>query len=88
MIKSISENFNKENSTKIKITSYFINTFIKINKIIYRKLYGEAKSAMITDFDEFIENYKLVLKEYDICDIFNFDETYLYIKNLGTRSYV
>ncbi len=56
MIKSIAEKFNKGNSTKIKIITYFINTFIKRNKIIYGKLHLEAKSAMISDFDESIEN--------------------------------
>jgi hypothetical protein len=75
-------------SCKIKITPYFIRCFKKRHNVAFKNLCGEAKSAVTDNILDFFEEYEVVKKDYCDEDVFNLDETGLYIKNFGKRSYV
>ncbi|KAG0421500.1 Tigger transposable element-derived protein 6, partial [Dictyocoela muelleri] len=79
---------NIENNFRIKITDYFIREFIKRNGLKYLNLHGESKSADLSNISEFLENYNSKLKTYKQEDIFNLDETALFIKNISRKTYV
>lgn len=76
------------NITDFKITQYFLKSFIKRNELKYITLHGEAGSADMSKIEEF----KLVLKEklkiYPPQNIFNIDETRIYIKKTSDKSFV
>ncbi len=69
-------------------TDYFVKTFIKRHNITCLKLHGESKRTKIDDVNEFYDNFENISKNLSKSDIFNIDETSLYIKNVGERSYV
>ncbi len=88
-IKSFGKMYLKQNeSCTIKITNYFVRRFVKENDVFYKTLHGEVKSRSVDVIPEFFTVYNQLIKDYAECDIFNMDETALFIKNIGNRSYV
>ncbi len=51
-------------------------------------MHGKSKNAEITDIDKFKIRFENFVNNYDPKDIFNIDETGIYIRNIGTKSYV
>ncbi len=45
-----------------------------------KMLHGESKSVTLTDIDEFVNLYEMITEGYSAEDIFNIDETGLYVK--------
>ncbi len=87
-IKSMAEKFIRENNViGINANDYFTRAFLKRHKVMYTTLHGEAKSATQSDFSSFCTEYKALVSQYKKEDIFNVDETALYIKNIGNKSY-
>ena len=58
------------------------------NKIKYRRICGEEKSAVRTEIASCFEKFETIAAEYDRSDIFNFDETALFVKMVSNYSYV
>ncbi len=87
-VKQLTKKYVEQNNMTIKPTNYFVKTFIKRHNITYLKLHGESKSAKIDDVNEFYDNFENISKKFSRSDIFNIDETFLYIKNVKERSYV
>ncbi len=87
-IRELAKEFNTKKNGTYNISNYFINTFVKRNNLIFKTLHGESKVATINNSLAFVDDYKEILKEYDEKDIFNIDETGVFVKNLGNKSYV
>ncbi|KAG0428084.1 Tigger transposable element-derived protein 4, partial [Dictyocoela muelleri] len=73
---------------EIKITDYFVKKFVKRQSLSYITLHGEAASADIGLIDVFKQDLSKKLETYEKQDIFNIEETSLYIKSCSNKSYV
>ncbi len=90
-LKLISEEIKKENIEfkNINVSDHFIKNFVKKYNLKFKMLHGDVKSA---DY-EGIKDFKIRLKqlidnfEYKINNVYNLDETSLFIKRYGKRSY-
>ncbi|KAF9763707.1 Tigger transposable element-derived protein 4, partial [Nosema granulosis] len=78
----------KHEECSVAITPYFFKNFKKRNNVVWRTLYGESRSADMNNILEWFQVYNLYKSEYEAKDIFNLDETGLFIKNFGNKSYV
>ncbi|KAG0427414.1 Tigger transposable element-derived protein 1, partial [Dictyocoela muelleri] len=76
------------NDNVSKVTKYFVKNFVKRRSINYVTLHGEAASADTTLIDIFKDDLKRKLEVYNKKDVFNIDETSLYIKTCSNKSYV
>ena len=74
--------FNKE----ISLSNTFINSFLKRNKLKKVKIYGDALSLSIKDYEEELSELRLQLNRYNLCDIYNYDETALFFQLLNSYS--
>ncbi|KAG0425582.1 Tigger transposable element-derived protein 6, partial [Dictyocoela muelleri] len=72
----------------VKITDYFFRSFKERHNVSFKTLCGEAKSAVTDQIIDFFEEYEFIKQEYEEQDIFNLDETGLYIKKFRKRSYI
>ncbi|KAG0437110.1 Tigger transposable element-derived protein 6 [Dictyocoela muelleri] len=80
--------YKEKNDCDTTVTNYFVKKFVERNSIKYITLHGEASSADLSMIDAFKENLIIKTKEYAIKDIFNVDETGLYIKAGYNKTYV
>ena len=71
-----------------EISEHFIRTFKSRNKIIYRKIFGESKSADKSKIAEGFAIFNEIKKNFAEEDIFNFDETSLFMKAQNYHSYM
>ncbi|KAG0423421.1 Tigger transposable element-derived protein 6, partial [Dictyocoela muelleri] len=86
-IQSLAQRYVDETpSCKVKVTPYFFRSFKKSHNIAFKTLFGESKSAVTYNILSFFNDYEFLKKDYSDHDIFNLDETGLYIKNFGKRS--
>ncbi|KAG0431424.1 Tigger transposable element-derived protein 6 [Dictyocoela muelleri] len=89
VIKEIASLFYEErNINNAEVTEFYINNFLKREKLTYVKLHGESASADLTQIATFKSHIKIKLTEFSLKDIFNIDETGLYIKEASNKSYV
>jgi hypothetical protein len=88
-IKFLGEKYKSiNNDCNTKISPHFLRMFKKRNTVIYKRIYGESKSADMSKIKEFFVEYNILKDKYNPEDIFNVDETSLYIKNYGRASYI
>ncbi len=87
-ITSLGKRYNQENNTTFAITDYFVSQFLKRNKLPYLALHEKSKNVALDDMQEFKARYKLMANDYDEKNIFNIDETGLFVKNIGNKTYV
>ncbi|KAG0436718.1 Tigger transposable element-derived protein 6 [Dictyocoela muelleri] len=89
-LKTIAEKIKNNDNlySEIKITDYFIRNFIKENDLFYKNLHGEIKSADSKNIEMFFKEFLDLKKIYNDKDIFNLDETSLYIRGINNKSYV
>ena len=83
-----SKYFKETGMEETKITMYFLKNFVKRNGLRYITLHGEAASADQSQLQEFKDKLKDRSQNYEMKDIFNIDETALYIKNTKNKSFV
>ncbi len=84
----MARNYNEKYNTDFNITQYFTNAFVKRNGLVYRTLHGESKTASNNDISGFSDELTTLYHNYDIKDIFNLDETGVFLKNSGNKTYV
>ncbi len=78
----------KEQINGITINDYFIRRFLKGNDdVFHNTLHGEAKSASTESLENFFNAYSVVASDYDEENIFNMDESGLFIKNIGNKTF-
>ncbi len=88
MIKSLGNMYLNDNPLcAIKITDYFVKRFLKQNDIKYKTLHEELKSSSKENVHDFFEYYNMIVKDYADKDVFNMDETGLFIRNIGNKSF-
>ncbi|KAG0429558.1 Jerky protein [Dictyocoela muelleri] len=89
IIKKIACDFYKnKNDCESKVTDHFIRNFIKREKLSYIKLHGESASADLSQLEDFKQKFYFISARYNPKDVFNIDETGLYIKESSDKSYV
>lgn len=88
-IKTIAKNIAvKLKLNQFKASNGWIENFKKRNKLEFKKLSGELRSADQTHLEEFYNTLKTKLSQYDSCDVWNCDETGLNYKNPPSKSFV
>ncbi|KAG0441024.1 Tigger transposable element-derived protein 1 [Dictyocoela muelleri] len=73
---------------KKKASFFFVKYSIKRHTTSYVTLHGESANANFTKIEEFKNNLNSFLTIYDKSDIFNIDETSLYIRAVFNKTYV
>ncbi len=77
---SFAEKYDYENNLNINVKIYFAKQFISRNRLMYKKLHGEALSADQFNLKNFVNDFVRVMERYGKNVIYNFDETSLFIK--------
>ena len=65
-----------------------LRMFKKGNKIAYKRIFSEEKSAITSELSSWITKFELICADYDKAVIFNFDETAIFVKQPSNFSYV
>ncbi|XP_054154246.1 tigger transposable element-derived protein 4-like [Oppia nitens] len=76
------------NLNQFKASDGWLSKFTKRHEIKYQSYSGESADINDKTVEQWIENLKDLLKDYNIEDIFNFDETGLFYKLLPKKSYL
>ena len=87
-ILNLAHEYNNFMGSQTPITSHFLRTFKKRNKVLYRKIFGESKSADKSQLSDWFTIFENISKNYSEDDIFNFDETSLFMKAQNSHSYL
>ncbi len=88
MIKSIAKDYVDNHDTfNFNITSYFIRKFIERHNLKFRNLHGESQATTTDNYESFFYEYEEICKNYFPQDIYNIDETGIFYKEQGRRSY-
>lgn len=67
-------------------SSGWLEKFCRRNNIVLKTLCGESESVNENDMVEWIKQLPSLIKDYDMKDIFNADETGLFYRALPTKS--
>jgi len=77
----------KYDITNFKASNGWLEKFLKRNDIILNTIYGENKSADHLAAIDFVTSFDITKLGYEERNIFNFDETGLFIKMMPDKSY-
>ena len=70
------------------MTDFFVLRYLARVNLNFITLHGEAASVDKTIIETVIVSIKEIMRQYNARDIFNTDETGLYVKETGNKSYV
>lgn len=85
---SLATKFYKDRNINMRISSHFFRSFKKRNNVVYKKIFGESKSTDLSNFENFFNEFNVLRSSYNDEDIFNLDETSIFIKGGNTGSYI
>ena len=87
-IEQLANDYIKDRELDWKCSEHFLRFFKQRKKLAYKKIHGESKSADRSKIPEWFLEFNKLREEYSDHNIYNFDETVVYIKTPSTRSYV
>ncbi|KAG0427635.1 Jerky like protein-like, partial [Dictyocoela muelleri] len=89
IIINLSEDYYKSlNIMDKKGSLYYVNNFVKRHHLSFISLHGNSASADSSEIENFKERLSKKLEVYEISNIFNIDETSLFIRSGLNKSYV
>ncbi|XP_057340566.1 tigger transposable element-derived protein 6-like [Microplitis mediator] len=89
LLREKAEEFSKSlGHTSFRASNGWLGNFKKRHELVFRKLCGESASVNTEICDEWIVELLRLLKDYELRDIFNADETGLFFKCLPDKSLI
>ena len=85
---SLAKEYFETIGSNVIVTDHLIRMFKLRNKVAYKRIFGEEKSVAKDQIYDWFKEFNIIRKEYDDNDIFNFDETAIFVKMPGNYSYV
>jgi hypothetical protein len=91
--KEIAQELLKRNPTNIKLKTFqgsagFVETFMKRHRLVYKKEYGEAGGVDLSAVARGQTELQDLLKDYQLEDIYNADETGLFYRTVPDKTVV
>ncbi|GFV93313.1 uncharacterized protein TNCV_3685361 [Trichonephila clavipes] len=87
LLKEKAKAFAKELGIEFSASKGWLTDFKKINRIVFKKNYGESSSVDINVCSKWKNSLSDLIKEYEPSNIFNTEETGLFFKCLPRKTF-